>query len=236
MKYRAAIFDIDGTLLDSVDLHAESWREVFERHGRVVALDKIRLQIGKGSDTLLPMFFSKEEIAEFGKEMESERSKLFQEKMLPSVRPFPGVRPLFERLRADGLQIALASSAKREELENYLKILGIEDLVEVKTSSDDAAQSKPHPDIFAAALGRLERVSAQEVVAIGDTAYDIEAAGKIDIATVAMLCGGYPADDLRRAGALALYQDPADLLARYEDSPFGGTGGGSHNLTAAVRV
>jgi HAD superfamily hydrolase (TIGR01509 family) len=220
MKYCAAVFDIDGTLLDSVDLHAESWREVFENHGRVVPLERIRAQIGKGGDQLLPIFFSKEEIESFGKEMEEQRSKLFQERMLPNVRVFPGVRPLFERLRADRYKITLGSSAKKEELEKYAKIIGIDDLIEGGTSSDDVSKSKPHPDIFQAALAKLPGISAEEVLAVGDTPYDIEAAGKIAIRSVGMLCGGFAEDDLRRAGAMAIYRDPADLLARYEDSPF----------------
>lgn len=222
MKYRAAIFDIDGTLLDSVDLHAESWREVFAEHGRVVPLADIRAQIGKGGDQLLPVFFSPAEVERFGPAMEAARGRLFKEKMLPGVRPFPGVRPLMEKLRADGYRIALASSAKQDELECYVEILGIGDLLEAGTSSDDAAKSKPHPDIFEAALAKLDGVTAGEALAIGDTAYDVEAAGKIDLRTVAVLCGGFPEEDLRRAGALAVYRDPEDLLARYTDSPFAG--------------
>ena len=220
MKYRAAIFDIDGTLLDSVDLHAEAWREVFERHGKAVPLAEIRPQIGKGGDQLLPVFFSDEEIKRFGKEMESERSRLFKEKMLAQVRPFPDVRALFERLHADGCRIVLASSAKEDEVDVYAKILGIQDLIEAGTSTDDASKSKPHPDIFQAALDKLGDVSPDEALAVGDTPYDVEAAGKIAIRTIAVLCGGFPEDDLRRAGALAVYEDPADLLERYEDSPF----------------
>jgi HAD superfamily hydrolase (TIGR01509 family) len=222
MKYRAAIFDIDGTLLDSVDLHAETWREVFENHGRAVPLDQVRAQIGKGGDTLLPVFFSKDELSRFGGEMETQRSKLFKEKMLRNVRPFPGVRALFERLHADGYRIALASSAKEDEVEKYAEILGIEELIEAGTSSDDVSKSKPHPDIFQAALAKLGKIPADEVLAVGDTPYDVEAAAKIALRTIGMLCGGFPEDDLRRAGALAIYRDPADLLARYDDSPFHG--------------
>ncbi len=220
MKYRAAIFDIDGTLLDSVDLHAEAWREVFASHGRVIALERIRAQIGKGGDELLPVFFSKEEVKQFGAHMEAERSNLFKDKLLSSARPFPAVRPLFERLRADGYQIALASSAKQDEVAKYAALLGIEDLIEVAASTDDAAKSKPHPDIFQAALSKLGHIPADEVLAVGDTPYDVEAAAKIALRTIAVLCGGFAEDDLRRAGALAVYKDPADLLARYEDSPF----------------
>ncbi len=200
MRHQAAIFDIDGTLLDSVDLHAEAWRQIFLRHDRDVPFAEIRAQIGKGGDQLLPVFFSKEELERYGKEMETERGKLFKKEFLPRVKPFPAVRALFERIRQDGLKIALASSAKRDELEQYAKLLEIDDLIDAGTSTDDAEKSKPHPDIFQAAVGKLGGVPAGTCLAIGDTPYDAEAAGKIGIKTVGMLCGGFAESELRRAG------------------------------------
>src|SRR2546423_325184 len=152
---KAVIFDIDGTLVDSVDLHAQAWKETFKEYGKDVPYQQVRHQIGKGGDQLLPVFFSKEELEEFGEEMEEHRSKLFMREYLPRVRPFPKVRELFERIKAEGKQIALASSAKDDELKAYKKIAGIEDLVEEETSADDADKSKPHPDIFKAALDKL---------------------------------------------------------------------------------
>ena len=220
MKYQAAIFDIDGTLLDSVDQHAEAWRIIFERHGKNIPFQEIRSQIGKGGDQLLPVFFSPEEIEEHGAQMESERGKLFKKNFLPNVKPFPGVRPLFERMRRDGLRLALASSAKKDELEHYAKLLEIDDLIEAGTSSDDAEKSKPHPDIFDAAVKKLGEVPVEATLVIGDTPYDAEAAGKIGIRTVGFRCGGFAESDLRKAGIVALYEDPADLLRRYEGSPF----------------
>ena len=220
MKYQAAIFDIDGTLLDSVDQHAEAWRIIFERYGKHVSFPDVRSQIGKGGDQLLPVFFSKEEIDDHGEEMEAERGKLFKKNFLPNVKPFPGVRPLFERMKRDGLRIALASSAKKDELEHYAKLLEIDDLIETGTSSDDAEKSKPHPDIFDAAVKKLGDVPTSASLVIGDTPYDAEAAGKIGIKTVGFLCGGFAESDLRKAGIIALYQDPEDLLRRYENSPF----------------
>ena len=220
MKYQAAIFDIDGTLLDSVDQHAEAWRIVFEQHGKNIPFQDIRSQIGKGGDQLLPVFFSKEEIEDHGETMETERGKLFKKNFLPHVKPFPGVRPLFERMKRDGLRLALASSAKRDELKHYAKLLDIDDLIETGTSSDDAEKSKPHPDIFQAAVKKLGEVPVEALLVIGDTPYDAEAAGKIGLKTVGFLCGGFPEGDLRQAGIIVLYQDPADLLRRYEGSPF----------------
>ena len=220
MKYQAAIFDIDGTLLDSVDQHAEAWRIVFEQHGKNIPFPDIRSQIGKGGDQLLPVFFSEEEIEEYGEKMETERGKLFKKNFLSNVKPFPGVCPLFERMKRDGLRLALASSAKKDELKHYAKLLEIDDLIELGTSSDDAEKSKPHPDIFQAAMKKLGDVPAEAALVIGDTPYDAEAAGKIGLKTVGFLCGGFPESDLRKAGIIALYQDPADLLRQYDSSPF----------------
>ena len=220
MKYQAAIFDLDGTLLDSVDFHAEAWRQVFLRHGRDIPFAQIRSQIGKGGDQLLPVFFSEEEIKRDGKQMESARGKLFKSEFLSKVKPFPGVRPLFERMKKDGFKLSLASSAKKDELEHYAELLGIEDLIHSGTSTDDAAQSKPEPDIFQAAVDKLSGVPTSTCLAVGDTPYDAEAAAKAGIKTVGVLCGGFPEEDLRKAGAIAIYQGPADLLARYDGSPF----------------
>src|SRR5262249_16644609 len=144
---------------------------------------------------------------------------------LPKVRPFPKVRELFERLLADGKRIALASSAKAEELEKYKEIAGIADLIHAETSSDGAERSKPHPDIFEAALARLKDIPPAEVVVVGDTPYDAQAAGKIGLRTVGVLCGGFPETELREAGCLAIYRDPADLLAHYDTSPLAGDEG-----------
>ena len=216
---RAAIFDIDGTLLDSVDLHARAWVEAFAHFGVETDEADVRRQIGKGGDELMPVFLSKERIAREGKTIEAYRSDLFKRKFLSEVRPFPAVRPLFERIRADGLKIALASSGKRDEVEHYTEILKIGDLVDVSTSSDDADRSKPHPDIFEAALKKLGRGSEDTIHVIGDTPYDAEAAAKAGLPTIGMLCGGFPEADLSAAGCMAIYRDPEDLLEGFARSP-----------------
>lgn len=215
---KAVIFDIDGTLVDSVDLHARAWQETFKHFGRDVPYQEVRHQIGKGGDQLMPVFFSKEELDQFGEEMEKYRSELFKREYLPRVRAFPKVRDLIERIKADGLKIALASSAKEEELKEYKRIANIKDLVEEETSADDADKSKPHPDIFEAALKRLGDTSAAEAVVVGDTPYDAEAAGKIGLRTIGVLCGGFPKSELRATGCIEIYDGPADLLARYDES------------------
>ncbi len=216
---KAVIFDVDGTLVDSVDLHAQSWQEAFRDFGHDIAFENIRSQIGKGGDQLMPMFLSKEELERKGAALEEHRGKLLRQKYLPRVAGFPCVRELFERLRRDGKQIALASSAKGDELEAYKKAARIEDLIQTETSSDDAEKSKPHPDIFEAAMQRLDGVSREDVVVVGDTPYDAEAAAKAGLRTIGVLCGGFPEHGLKRAGCIAIYKDPADLLAQYDRSP-----------------
>jgi HAD superfamily hydrolase (TIGR01549 family) len=215
---KAVIFDIDGTLVDSVDLHAQAWKEAFKHYGKDIPYQQIRRQIGKGGDQLLPVFFSREELEEFGEEMEEYRGKIFKRDYMPRVRAFPKVRELFERIKRDGKRLALASSAKKDELAQYKKIAQIEDFVEEEASADDADKSKPHPDIFKAALGQLGDIASHEAVVIGDTPYDAEAAGKIRLRTIGVLCGGFPENELRAAGCMVIYEDPADLLAHYDES------------------
>ena len=122
-------------------------------------------------------------------------------------------------LEADGKQIALASSAKEDELAKYKQVAQIEDLIDEETSSDDAESSKPDPDIFQAAMKRLGGKSPEQVMVVGDTPYDAEAAAKAGLRTVGLLCGGWSEDELKQAGCIAVYKDPADLLAHYAESP-----------------
>jgi HAD superfamily hydrolase (TIGR01549 family) len=212
------IFDVDGTLVDSVDEHAEAWRRAFLEFGRDVPFAHVRSQIGKGADQLVPVFFTEDELEKFGQELSDYRSELFKREFMPKLRPFPKVRELFQRLRADGLRIALASSANGDELEHYIRLCNLEGLTQAQTSKADADKSKPHPDIFEAALERLGRPEAHSVAVVGDTPYDALAASKLGLPTVGVLCGGFPEEDLRTAGCRAIYKDPADLLAHYESS------------------
>ncbi len=215
---KAVIFDIDGTLVDSVDLHARAWQKTFKHYGKEILFEQVRHQIGKGGDQLMPVFFSKKELDEFGDEMEEFRGRLYKRDYLSQVRAFPRVRELFQKIKDDGLRLALASSAKEDELETYKKIANIEDLVEEETSADDADKSKPHPDIFEAVLERLGDIKASEAIVVGDTPYDAEAAGKINLRTIGVLCGGFPEAELKMAGCIQIYKDPADLVARYEET------------------
>ena len=213
----AVIFDIDGTIVDSVDLHAKAWQRAFEKFGKNILLEAIRSQIGKGADQLLPVYFSKQELEQFGEAIEIYRGELFKKEYLPKVKGFPKVRELFERIKQK--QLALASSAKKDELKRYKEIAQIDDLIESETSSDNVERSKPCPDIFEAALKQLGNVIPDKVIVVGDTPYDAAAAAEANLKSIGLLCGGWTEPQLRRAGCIAVYRDPADLLARYEESP-----------------
>ncbi len=216
---KAVIFDVDGTLVDSVGIHAQAWVDAFREFGHDVDFQAVRGQIGKGGDQLLPVFLSKHELDHHGDHLNKRRGEILKETYLSQITPFPDVRALFERLRANGLRIVLASSAKADELATYKKLADIEDLTEAETSADDAEKSKPEPDIFQAAMAKLDGVAPDEVIVIGDTPYDAEAAGKAGLRTIGVLCGGFPEDSLLQAGCIAIYQGPTDLLARYDHSP-----------------
>jgi HAD superfamily hydrolase (TIGR01509 family) len=215
---RAVIFDVDGTLIDSVDLHAWAWHDAFVKFGHDVTLAQARGQIGKGGDQLLPVFLSEAERRDHGEDLEDWRSRRFKSEYLPLVRPFSAVPELLDRVRRAELTVAAASSSKKDEIDRYLEIAGVAKLVEVVTTADDAEHSKPAPDIFDSALSKLG-IDGSEAVAVGDSPYDAEAAAKSSIRTVGVLCGGFADGDLRRSGCVALYQSPSALLAGFDGSP-----------------
>jgi HAD superfamily hydrolase (TIGR01509 family) len=215
---RAALFDVDGTLIDSVDLHARAWHEAFLKFGHNVSFEQARSQIGKGGDKLIPEFLSEAQQNEHGEEIKEWRGKLFKSKYLPLVRPFSAVPELLQRVRDEGMRVAIASSAKKDELETYLDIACITKLVDVTTSSEDVTEPKPAPDIFQVALQRLD-INAHEAIAIGDTSYDAQAAAKAGITTIGFLSGGFPEADLRKSGCVAIYPGPAALLVCFDASP-----------------
>jgi HAD superfamily hydrolase (TIGR01549 family) len=219
---RAVLFDLDGTLVDSNELHVQAWLETFRHFGKEIPIERLREQIGKGGDQYLPEFLTETEMRESGPQIDEYRGKLFKKKYLSEVRPFPKVRELFERVRQDGKKIALASSGKEEEVRHYEKIARIEGLSDSLTTADQVAHSKPKPDVFVAALRTLGHLLPEEAIAIGDTPYDVDAAKKIGVPIIGLLCGGFPEDVLRDEGACAIFRDPADLLDRYYQSPLAG--------------
>jgi HAD superfamily hydrolase (TIGR01549 family) len=213
----AFVFDIDGTLVDSNEKHVESWDRAFRRFGKQFSPEQLRAQIGKGSDQYIPEFLSPDEMKRFGKQLDEYRSELFRKEYLPTVRPFPKVRELFQRIRDDDKRSVLASSGKKADTKYYIKLLNIGDLIDGFVSGDDAESSKPAPDIFTAALQKLDGVSPADAVTVGDTKFDVEAAKKAGLRTIGFLCGGTSESVLRRAGAIAIYRNPADFLAHYEE-------------------
>ncbi len=215
----AVMFDIDGTLTDSVDIHAMAWQEALRKFGHEIPYGRVRRQIGKGGDQLLQTLLSRSEFENQGEELDDYRGKLFKRKYLQLIRPLSMVPELFRRVREQGTRIVLASSAKRDEVEEYEKLLRVQDLVEHETSSDDADRSKPHPDIFVAAMKRLGNPPAEQVLAVGDTPYDAQATAAISVACVGVLSGGWSREELREAGCMQVYAGPSDLLARFDESP-----------------
>jgi HAD superfamily hydrolase (TIGR01549 family) len=213
----AAIFDIDGTLVDSVDLHARAWQEAFEDFGYRIDYKKVRHEIGKGADKLIPDLIGEDEAKRVFDELDKFRGDLWKSKYFDQVKPFPKVRELFQGILRDGKEIVLASSAKGDELKKYKQIAQIDDLVSDETSSDDVNESKPSPDIVEAALAKLDHADPATVVMIGDTPWDIMAAAKAGVRSVGVLSGGFPEEELRAAGASGVYRDPADLLTNYQN-------------------
>ncbi len=216
---KTVIFDVDGTLVDTVDMHAEAWQRALKEYGKEVEFTAVRTQIGKGGDQLLPVFLSREELDQFGEELEKRRGEIFKQEYLPKTKAFPRVRDLVERIQQDGKRVVLASSAKQDELDHFKKVTNIADLLEGETSADDAEKSKPEPDIFLAAIKEGGNPEPREAIVVGDTPYDAIAAAKANLKTIGVLCGGFPEQGLKDAGCVAIYKDPADLLARYEESP-----------------
>ena len=212
---KAVIFDLDGTLVDSVEYHAEAWVKAFKEYGYDFSHETLSQQIGKGSEFIVSEFLSSEEAEKLHSDIAQYRKQYYQDNLLEKVRPFPKVKELFEAIKADGIRIVLASSAREDTIEHYKQLLEIEDLIEGATSTDEVEQSKPEPDIFRTALDKLDGVSADEAIVVGDSPYDAIAAKKIDLTTIGLLGGGFKEDTLKEAGCVAIYKDPADLLDNY---------------------
>lgn len=187
------ILDVDGTLIDSNDVHASAWVEAMAENGYKVPFDKVRPLIGMGGDKVLPETIGVQKDSEEGKRISQRRKEIFKERYLPHLHAFPEAKELLEQMRKRGLKLTVASSADK-----------------------DAKQSKPDPDVIQVTLQRAG-LPPEKMLMIGDTAYDIEAAKKVHIDTIAFRSGGWSDSDL--AGAIAIYDGPADLLEHYDESP-----------------
>ncbi|WP_433973042.1 HAD family hydrolase [Tunturiibacter lichenicola] len=216
---KAVLCDIDGTLVESNWLHAAAWRDAFAVADIAVDLEDARRQIGKGGDELIPVFVPWWKRKAIEEPLKAYRQFIFRQDYLHQVKPFRKVRELLEQMKEKGIAISLSSSAHKSELDVYKNIANIEDLVEESSSADDAKRSKPHPDIFEATLKKLG-LSPKEALALGDTPYDAEAAGKASILTVGVTTGGWSEKELLHAGCIEVYKDVEDLLANFERSAF----------------
>ncbi len=206
---RGIIFDIDGTLLDSNDAHAACWVQALTENGHEVPYETVRELIGKGADHILDDL----QVTENREQIVERRKQLFFDEHLAQCLATPGVRSLLKELRGRGLKIAVATSASAAEVEKLLTQAGVEDLFEIGTSADDVDASKPDPDVIVAAMEKLG-MKASEVVMIGDTPYDIIAAKRAGVRTIAMRTGGW--FDAELVGCSAVLDDPRDLLIRLD--------------------
>lgn len=192
------LLDIDGTLVDSNDLHVDCWVEAFAHFDKDVAPETVREQIGKGGDLLVPDTLNAREMRRFGDALKKYRGELWTKKYIETVQPFPGVVEALRALHAKSIKLAFASSSNPDEVEYYVELLGVADLLEGTTSKQDAKFSKPSPEIFQAALERVGSDPARTFV-VGDTPYDILAAHRMALPVAALRCGGFAEELLAKA-------------------------------------
>jgi len=214
---RTVLLDIDGTLIDSNDAHARAWVDSLRDHGYVIPFEEVRPLIGMGGDKMLPILTGLDPDSGEAKRMTETRSQLFLKGELPTLRPTKGARALLEHLTSIGMELVVATSSKPNEVQALLEQAGVADLIQLASSAGDSERSKPDPDIVKAAL-RMSGSLAAHSVMVGDTPYDIEAAARAKVPSIALRCGGWWGD-AALSGATAIYDDPADLLARIEESP-----------------
>jgi HAD superfamily hydrolase (TIGR01509 family) len=215
---RGVLLDIDGTLLDSNEQHARAWADALAERDMLVPHAILRRLIGKGGDKILSQVARIDDDSAEGHEITARRQVIFRRHYLATCTPLPGARALLSRMIADGLTLAVATSSNEEDLGALLRAAGIHDLIRTAATSDDVERSKPDPDIVVHAA-RKTGLAPRLLVMLGDAPYDVEAAARSGIRAVALRCGGW--DDGALGGAVAIYDDPRDLLRRYEQSPFG---------------
>lgn len=195
---QAVILDVDGTLVDSNDKHADCWVDAFAHFGKKVDWTVVRGQIGKGGDLLVPDTLNAREMRTFGEELKTYRGDLWKRRFMETVEVFPGVPEAIRAIHDRGIRVALASSANPDEVDYYVDLLGVDGILEGTTSKGDAEVSKPSPEIFEAALDRVGADPAL-ALAVGDTPYDVLAAHRIPMAVAAVLSGGFAREELTKA-------------------------------------
>jgi HAD superfamily hydrolase (TIGR01509 family) len=213
----AAILDIDGTLIDSNYQHAIAWYRAFRLHGITIPVWRCHRAIGMGGDQLVPYLAGEGFEEQEGDTVRTEEHALFQQ-LIHEVQPFAGARGLIEDLKARGSKVVLASSAKSEDVARYLDLLDARELADGWTDSSSVERTKPAPDLVEAAL---KLVDADDGVMIGDSTWDCEAAKEIGMDSIAVRTGGFGADELREAGAIAVFDSIAELRERLSETPFG---------------
>jgi HAD superfamily hydrolase (TIGR01549 family) len=217
MSGPAAILDIDGTLVDSNYQHAIAWYRALRQHGHVLPIWRIHRHIGMGGDQLVAAVCGDEVEAEQGDDLRDAEKSLYFE-LIEEVEPLAGARELIVDLKRLGRTIVLASSAKPDEVEHYLDLLDARDLADAWTTSGDVERTKPDPDLVHAAL---EHAGGDGAVMVGDSTWDCEAAARAGVQTVAVLTGGFSDQELRDAGAVAVFHSIEELRRRLSDTPLG---------------
>ena len=210
-----AILDIDGTLVDTNYQHALAWYRAFRQHDIILPVWRIHRHIGMGGDQLVAALTDDETEEEKGDDIRAAESALYMS-LIEEVEPFEGARDLIVAVKERGHVPVLASSAKAKEVEHYLDLLDARDLAEDWTTSDDVEETKPAPDLVQTAL---DKVGKDDAVMIGDTTWDIEAAEKAGVPTLAVLTGGFGEDELRDGGAVEVFRSIGTLLERLDDTP-----------------
>jgi phosphoglycolate phosphatase-like HAD superfamily hydrolase len=218
MHYRAVLFDVDGTLVDSNDSHAQAWVEALAESGRRVDVARVRPLVGMGSDKVLPALSGIDAESDDGKRIIERRKEIFLGGYLPRLRATRGARQLLEHLKQQGLRLIIATSASPKELNGLLDVAGARDMIDDASSSGDADRSKPDPDIVDAALEKAG-CAPHEAIFVGDTPYDISAGNRAGVRVIALRCGGWWTDR-SFGGAVAIYDDPQDLLDHFDVTPF----------------
>ena len=216
MAVEAALLDVDGTLIDSNYQHALAWFRAFREHGFVLPVWRIHRAVGMGGDQLVPALLGKGVDEEQGDDIRDTRDPIHKE-LMPEVEPLDGAHELIAELKERGLTIVLASSSPEDELDHYLELLDARDLADAWTTKEDVEATKPAPDLVRAAL---DKAGTDNAAMIGDTRWDVEAAGKAGVETVCLMTGGWSEQELRDAGAVAVYESIDDLRSHLGETPF----------------